>query len=237
MRARRIWLALALVGPAAMLAFGAAPVPTAGGLAPAARLDGAAIDALAADGERWWTTSPDPANPVACATCHYDAAKTRGWAASFPKFRPLPPPHARVMTLLQATAEAVRLHYRLADPRPAATAITAYLTVHGAGIPPSPGVIDGQPVFPARLRALASSVTRGGRLYASRCASCHDPDAVSRAAANFPRVREGRGESLEDVLERHAFPGEPLAWDSQAMADVVAYLATERSRRIDKGEP
>ncbi len=47
---------------------------------------------LAVEGERWWTTSPDPASPVACATCHHAAAAIRGWAASFPKFRPLPRP-------------------------------------------------------------------------------------------------------------------------------------------------
>src|SRR5207245_2429313 len=45
---------------------------------------------LVAEGERWWTRSPDPANPVACATCHWDPGATRGWAASFPKWKPLP---------------------------------------------------------------------------------------------------------------------------------------------------
>jgi len=67
-------------------------------------------DALRAEGERWWTRSPDPRNPVACATCHHDPALTRGWAAGFPKVKPLPPPHTRVMTLLQANAEAVARH-------------------------------------------------------------------------------------------------------------------------------
>ena len=59
---------------------------------------------LVEEGERWWRESPDPDNPEACATCHHDPRTTRGWAASFPKFRPLPPPHGRVMTLLQANA-------------------------------------------------------------------------------------------------------------------------------------
>src|SRR5713101_4240083 len=94
--------------------------------------------ALASAGLRWWSESPDPANPVACATCHDDTGATRSWAAGFPKLRPLPPPHARVMTLLQATAEAVARHYRLADPVPAATAITAYLTALGQDVPVSP---------------------------------------------------------------------------------------------------
>src|SRR3972149_11569926 len=86
---------------------------------------GSSLEQLVAEGERLWTKSPDPSNPVACATCHRDPAKTRGWAASFPKFKPLPPPHARVMTHLQANAEAVARHYRLADPLPAANGITA----------------------------------------------------------------------------------------------------------------
>jgi len=67
---------------------------------------------LVAEGARWWSVSPDPGNPVACATCHHDPATVRGWAASFPKLKPLPPPHARVMTLMQANAEAVARHYR-----------------------------------------------------------------------------------------------------------------------------
>ena len=49
--------------------------------------------ALVAEGETWWTSSPDPRDPVGCATCHHDRDETREWAASFPKFRPLPPGH------------------------------------------------------------------------------------------------------------------------------------------------
>lgn len=200
----------------------------AGVLAQAARGHGADDVGLAAAGERWWTTSPDPANPVACATCHHDPAETRGWAASFPKFKPQPPPHARVMTLLQANAEAVRRHYRLVDPRPVATAITAYLTTHGAGVPLSPGVVAGQPVFPARLRALGESVARGRRLYARRCATCHAAPAIVSAVGGFPRGRGHSAESLEDFLDRHASPPGLLPWDSLAMADVISHLVAER---------
>jgi cytochrome c553 len=190
--------------------------------------DRAELLRLAVEGERWWTTSPDATNPVACATCHHDPTETREWASSYPKFRPLPPPHARVMTLLQSSAEAVTLHYRLADPRPIATAITVYLTMHGAGRPSSPGIVSRQPVFPARLRALARSVARGGRLYADRCAACHEARAINRVTAAFPRIRGGNAELLEDFLERHGAAQGRLAWESQAMADVVGYLVATR---------
>src|SRR5207245_3507172 len=42
---------------------------------------------LIAEGEQRWKSSPDPRDPVACATCHHDPDETRGWAASFPKYR------------------------------------------------------------------------------------------------------------------------------------------------------
>src|SRR2546422_5179025 len=57
---------------------------------------GGSLGQLIAEGEQRWTRSPDPRNPVACATCHHDPDETRGWAASFPKYRPLPPPEGRV---------------------------------------------------------------------------------------------------------------------------------------------
>ncbi len=183
---------------------------------------------LVAEGERWWTQSPDPANPVACATCHWDPAATRGWAASFPKWKPLPPPDARVMTLFQANAEAVTRHYRVCDPRRAAAAITAYLAAQGAGIPLSPGISAGQPVFPQRLQALVASVKRGRALFARRCDACHRAGEAARALTAFPRVVDGRVESLEEFVERHRGEGPP-AWDSQATADLIAYL-TEESR-------
>ena len=197
----------------------------------------ATVDHLIQAGERWWTTSPDPTNPVACATCHHEPAEPRGWAASFPKFRPLPSPHARVMTLLQANAEAVRRHYRLADPRPVAIAITAYLMTHGRDTAISPGVVAGQPVFPTRLGRLAESVGRGGRLYARRCAACHEAGAISAVVAGFPRVRGGSAESLEGFLEHHAAAGGPLGWDSMAMADVIGYLVAARAGRVMKETP
>lgn len=210
---------------------------TAGTLARVAFVSGEDHVALTAAGERWWTISPDPANPVACATCHHDPTETRGWAASFPKFKPQPPPHARVMTLLQANAEAVRRHYRLVDPRPVATAITAYLTTHGAGVPLSPGVVGGQPVFPVRLRALGESVARGRRLYAESCGACHEARAIVSAITDFPRMRGQGVEWLEYFLDRHAAPRRPLPWDSPAMADVVSYLVATRAERSSKEEP
>src|SRR6266478_4286426 len=157
---------------------------SAGGASAGAPAGGLAE--LVAEGERWWKSSPDPRDPVACATCHYDPAETRGWAASFPKYRPLPPPEGRVMTLFQANAEAVQRHYGLTDPEQVALSITAYLTSRGTGVPVSPGIVAGQPVFEGRLRALADSAARGERLYASRCRSCHDLGDVPPAALLFP---------------------------------------------------
>src|SRR5437870_11561026 len=136
---------------------------------------GGSLGQLVAEGEQRWKSSPDPRDPVACATCHYDPDETRGWAASFPKYRPLPPPAGRVMTLLQANAEAVQRHYGLADPEQVALAITAYLTSRGTGVPVSPGIVAGQPVFEGRLRALAdrSEERRVGE-------GCWPPDASDR---------------------------------------------------------
>jgi cellulose synthase/poly-beta-1,6-N-acetylglucosamine synthase-like glycosyltransferase/cytochrome c553 len=181
-----------------------------------------------AEGERLWSQSPDPGNPVACATCHWDAGAVRGWASSFPKFRPLPLPAARVMTLLQATAEAVERHYRLSDPLPVATAITAYLTALGRDLPVTPGVTPDRPPLPGRLRALAASVTRGDRAFADRCRACHDPDESAVALRQFPRLAQGTPQSMEAYLEGHA-GGPRLPWDGQVVADVMAYLASLRA--------
>lgn len=180
--------------------------------------------ALVAEGEKWWTSSPDPRDPVACATCHHDRDETREWAASFPKFRPLPPPEGRVMTLLQANAEAVRRHYGLGDPEQPAVAITAYLISRGMGVPVSPGIVSGQPTFDGRIRALEKSVGRGERLFAHRCDSCHAPSAAARAAFRFPRASAGRVESLERFLGRHRSERSPLGWDDQPTADIIAFL-------------
>jgi cytochrome c553 len=185
------------------------------------------LQALVAEGERLWTQSPDAGNPVACATCHHDPTKTRGWAASFPKFKPLPPPHARVMTLLQANAEAVERHYRLADPLPAATAITAFLTAQAAGVPISPGISVGQPVFPVRMQALAASVVRGERAYARSCGHCHKSFDLAPSATAFPRAEGGHSKSLELFLEGHRPLQPPLARDGQATADLIAYLMSQ----------
>lgn len=201
-----------------------AAVIVVGALWLAVAAAGGEASSLVAEGERLWTQSPDPGNPVACATCHWDPAAIRHWAPSFPKFKPLPPPAARVMTLLQANAEAVERHYRTPDPLPSATAVTAYLAALGGDLPVSPGITPGQPVFPRRLQALAESVRRGEREFAGRCQSCHRPDDVVPALRRFPRLVGGRGQSLEAYLEDHA--REPrLRWDGQPVADLVAYLS------------
>ena len=210
------------------------------GPAPAGPPDRRVPDpALAAMGRRWWAESPDPRNPVACATCHHDPAATRGWAASFPKVRALPPPHRRVMTLLQANAEAVTRHYRLEDPLAAATAITAYLTALGGDVPISPGIDASQPVFPERIRQLTASVGRGETLFAHRCQPCHRPEAVAPRLARFPRLRSGRPEPIEGYLEVHAPAGAApgLAWNGQGMADVIAFLVSRRVGRPVAGPP
>ncbi len=186
---------------------------------------------LAIEGERWWTRSPDPTNPVACATCHHDLMDVRGWAAGFPKVKPLPPPHTRVMTLLQANAEAVARHYRLPDARPAATAITAYLTALGADLPVSPGMSPGQAVFPERLRLLEASVTRGASLFGARCGDCHRPAEVAPAVGMFPRMSQGRPQSLETFLVCHRSTGRPLDWEGQEVADIAAYLVSHLAGR------
>jgi mono/diheme cytochrome c family protein len=182
-----------------------------------------------AEGERLWSQSPDPRNPVACATCHWDTGAVRGWAGSFPKFRPLPPPAARVMTLLQATAEAVERHYRVSDPLPAATAITAHLTLLGRDLPVTPGVTRDRPALPGRLQALAASVARGEQEFADRCRACHDPDEPAAALRRFPRLAQGTPQSMEAYLQGHT--GEPrLPWDGQAVADLMAYLTSRLAR-------
>jgi len=186
---------------------------------------------LVAEGERWWKSSPDPKDPVACATCHYDPSETRGWAASFPKYRPLPPPEGRVMTLFQANAEAVQRHYRLPDAERPALAITAYLTSRGAGVSISPGIVTGQPVFEGRLRALSESVARGERLYARWCRSCHEAGAVAPAALLFPLVRNGQVEPLERFLGRHQPELPLLASDGLPATDVIAYVVSRLAGR------
>jgi cytochrome c553 len=214
-------VALALLG---VLGAGSASVPAA------------SQAGLVAEGERHWSTSPVPGDPVACATCHHDPDEARGWAASFPKYRALPPPDGRVMTLVQANAEAVKRHYELPDPERVAVAITAYLTWRGAGVPVAPGIVGGQPAFETRLHALAASVARGERVYARRCGACHAAAAVARATSRFPRVVGGQPQSLERFIAGHR-PGQPsLAWDSPPTADVVAFLMSHLVGRPVAGQ-
>ena len=184
---------------------------------------------LVAEGEVLWTRASDRSNPVACATCPHDVAEVARWAPSFPKFKPGPPPHARVMTLWQANVEAVELHYRDAAPQRAATAITAYLTAQGGGRPIAPGLVAERPVFEARMAALAESMARGERHYTSRCARCHTLGAAATAAVDLPRQIRARGVPTEAFLERHEAGTRGLAWDTAAIADVMAYLVGRRA--------
>jgi len=223
----------------------AAGVAVAGGLlcagraaggsggAPAAHVGRTADpwEALVAEGERLWSRSPDPANPVACATCHHDPVAVSAWAASFPKVRPLPPPEARVMTLLQASAEAVGRHYRDPRPRDAAAAVAAYLAAVGAGRCVTPGRAEGQPVLEHRMAALAASVARGERRHARRCARCHDADAAAAAIADLPRLVRSGAAAAEIFLETHHPASPRLRWDGAEVADLLAYLAGRRTGR------
>jgi cytochrome c553 len=196
-----------------------------------APLSFASADALTKEGERWWTRSFDPGNPVACATCHHDAVAVSAWASSFPKWKPLPPPHGRVMTLLQANAEAVARHYGLNEPRPAAVAITAYLSWLARGALVTPGTSAGQPVFSVRLEALSASVERGHRAFDAGCRACHQVEGIAASIPAFPRVAQGRVESVEGFLEEHVSGGKALAWDGAPMADLLAYLMSTLAGR------
>ena len=128
------------------------------------------------------------------------------------------------MTLLQANAEAVRRHYGLGDPERAAVAITAYLISRGRGVPVSPGIVPGQPVFEGRIRTLEESVGRGQRLFGDRCVRCHAASTVARSAFRFPRAVAGQVESLERFLGRHRSERSQLGWDDQPTADIIAFL-------------
>ena len=209
---------------------GGAPAPVGDGfeLAP---LSLASAEALAKEGERWWTRSPDPGNPVACATCHHDAVAVSAWAPGFPKWKPLPPPHGRVMTLLQANAEAVARHYGLNEPRLAAVAITAYLSWLARGALVTPGNSAGQPVFAARLEALSASVEQGHRAFNAGCRSCHQVAGIAANILAFPRLARGRVESVEGFLEEHVSGSKALAWDGAPMADLLAYLMSTLAGR------
>jgi len=141
------------------------------------------------------------------------------------------------MTLLQANAAAVERHYGLADPERPALAITAYLISAGAGVPVSPGIVAGQPVFEARLHALDESVGRGERLVARRCRHCHTPKAMAGAALHFPHIANDQVESLERFLGRHHPRHPPLTWDSQSTADIIASLMSRLAGQPVGGSP
>lgn len=182
-------------------------------------------------GERWWRAAPEGSPPVACATCHRGRAETDGWVASFPKWRPLPPPHARVMTLTQALAEAAERHYPAADRQRVAVALAAYLTARAAGVTISPGVAPDQLVFPHRLAALAASAERGARRFARRCAACHPAEDVAPAVVRWWALVRRAGDAPERFLERHPPDGPRPAWDSAETADVLAYLVGRQAGR------
>lgn len=192
------------------------------------------LRAVIQEGALLWGQPPTAENTVACATCHFDNAEVRGWAASFPKVKPMPPPFTRVMTLQQAVAETVATHYRIppgGENRRVAQAIAAFLTWVGEGLLVTPGVAAGQPRFPDRLAALGQSVVRGLGRIERACAGCHaDGAEFAGIAATFPRVpREGGAVvTLEEYLERHT----GLAWDGPEATDVAAFLASRAADRL-----
>ncbi len=141
------------------------------------------------------------------------------------------------MTLLQANAEAVRRHYGLADPERPAFAITAYLVSRGVGIPVSPGIVAGQPVFEGRIRALDESVRRGEQFFARRCRGCHAPRPVAGAALLAARMTDGRVESLEGFLGRHGPERPRLRWDGQPTTDIIAFLMSRLAGQPIGGSP
>lgn len=182
--------------------------------------------ALVDRGAGLWHRSPDPEVPVACATCHRDLREAEGWVVSYPRYRPLPPPHGRVMTLLQALAEASSRHYRGLEPLASGTALAAYLLLRTEGRSLTPGRTPGEPAFPGRLAALRASAARGAARFRTRCGGCHEADVVAPAALGWARlVRVGRGPT-ERFLETHGL-GAP--WDSPEVADLLAYLAGRRA--------
>jgi cytochrome c len=190
------------------------------------------------EGQALWHQPPSTENTIACATCHFDGAEIRGWAASFPKVKPMPSPFTRVMTLQQVVSEALARHYRIrlgGQNRSPARAVTAYLVWVGEGRPLTPGVAPGQPRLPDRLAALRESIARGQDQVRRTCAGCHtDAARFAEAAAVFPRVPRDGGSvvTLEEYLEGHV----GLAWDGTEVADVMAFLAARaRGRHVEIG--
>jgi cytochrome c len=196
------------------------------------------LRALIEEGEAFWRQPPLADNAIPCATCHFDGAEFEGWAASFPKVKPMPTPFTRVMTLQQAVGESVATHYRIppgSRNQQVSRAITAYLTWIGEGRPLTPGVAARQPIFPDRMAALQESIARGETRVRRSCARCHaDPARFGEVAATFPRVpRAGAAVmTLEEYLQGHTGP----AWDSPEAADIAAFVAARaRGRTLQPG--
>jgi mono/diheme cytochrome c family protein len=188
-------------------------------------------EALVATGRNLWTRAPEPGPPVACVTCHGAPEAASAWAASYPRFRPLPPPHGRVMTLLQAVAEATERHYPGVDAQPAAAAITAYLATIAAGRPITPGLEPGAPIFERRLAALTSSVARGQTAFLHRCAACHGPDSVAPVVVAWARLVRAGGGPPEAFLETHPRGRPRLRWNGPETADLLAFLVARLAGR------
>lgn len=192
------------------------------------------LRALIEDGEALWRQPPVADNTISCATCHFDGVAFRAWAASFPKVKPMPPPFTRVMTLQQAVGESVATHYRIppgSQNQEVSRAITAYLAWVGEGRPITPGVAAGQPIFPDRLAALRTNVSRGETHVERACAECHaEPGWFAEAAVTFPRVPRAGATvmTLEEYLQGHSGP----PWDSAEAADVTAFVAARARGRI-----
>ncbi len=194
------------------------------GLAAPARAAPDPWEVLVAAGRDLWIRAPASGPPVACVACHHEPGAASGWAASYPRFRPLPPPHGRVMTLLQAVAEASERHYPGAAVQPTTAAITAYLATRAAGRPITPGLEPDQPAFAPRLTALAASVRRGERAFTRRCAACHTPDALAPAVVGWARLVRAGGGPPEVFVETHVHGGDRLAWNGSETADLLAFL-------------
>src|SRR5262249_51956447 len=107
---------------------------------------------------------------------------------------------ATAIIMLQANAEAVVRHYRLEDPLPAATAITALLSARAGDRPVSPGINPAQPVFPERLRQLRAGVGRGRRSFEARCARCYRPADIAPPTRHSPGLWRDGPQSLEAFL-------------------------------------
>jgi sulfur-oxidizing protein SoxA len=62
-------------------------------------------------------------------------------------------------------------------------------------------------------------VDQGAKLFAQRCASCHD--SLKGVAARYPRVVDGRILTLEEKIRQKG----PLAYESDELLALTAYVA------------